>query len=78
MILDRQHCRTGRSGDVVVREGNLGGTGHQNGTIDRPGSGLGLSIVEAIVEAHGGTVDAGNDPGGGARFTVRLPKRSQP
>lgn len=38
------------------------------------GSGLGLSIVYAIVEAHGGTVDAGNDPGGGARFTVRLPK----
>jgi two-component system OmpR family sensor kinase len=41
------------------------------------GSGLGLSIVEAIVEAHGGTVDAGKDPGGGARFTVRLPKRPQ-
>lgn len=41
------------------------------------GSGLGLSIVEAIVEAHGGTVDAGNDPGGGARFTVRLPKPPQ-
>jgi two-component system OmpR family sensor kinase len=38
------------------------------------GSGLGLSIVQAIVEAHGGTVDAGNDQGGGARFTVRLPK----
>jgi two-component system OmpR family sensor kinase len=41
------------------------------------GSGLGLSIVQAIVEAHGGTVDAGNDPGGGARFTVRLPKGPQ-
>jgi two-component system OmpR family sensor kinase len=39
------------------------------------GSGLGLSIVQAIVDAHGGTVDAENDPGGGARFTVRLPKR---
>jgi len=39
------------------------------------GSGLGLSIVHAIVEAHGGTVDAANDPGGGARLTVRLPRR---
>lgn len=37
------------------------------------GSGLGLSIVSAIVEAHGGTVDVVND--GGARFTIRLPKR---
>ena len=36
------------------------------------GSGLGLSIVAAIVEAHGGTVDVEND--GGARFSVRLPK----
>lgn len=36
------------------------------------GSGLGLSIVSAIVEAHGGTVDVVND--GGAKFIVRLPK----
>ncbi len=38
------------------------------------GSGLGLSIVAAIVEAHGGTVDVENN--GGARFSVRLPKRT--
>lgn len=39
----------------------------------RGGSGIGLSIVRAIVTAHGGRVTAGNRPGGGAVFTVALP-----
>ncbi|HTX30849.1 MAG TPA: HAMP domain-containing sensor histidine kinase [Solirubrobacteraceae bacterium] len=42
-------------------------------TRDDGGSGLGLSIVHAIVEAHDGTVQAANRPTGGALFTVRLP-----
>jgi two-component system OmpR family sensor kinase len=37
------------------------------------GSGLGLSIVSAIVTAHGGTVGAASIPGNGLTVTVRLP-----
>ena len=42
-------------------------------TRDTGGSGLGLSIVAAIVEAHGGTVRALDADGGGAAFVVSLP-----
>jgi two-component system OmpR family sensor kinase len=37
------------------------------------GSGLGLSIVAALVAAHGGQVDVESGPGQGATFRVRLP-----
>lgn len=37
------------------------------------GSGLGLAIVRALVRAHGGEVEAANNPDRGARFTIRLP-----
>ncbi len=38
------------------------------------GTGLGLAIVRNIVLAHGGTVEAANPDGGGAEFTITLPR----
>ena len=37
------------------------------------GSGLGLSIVDAIMKAHGGSVSVASEPGNGATFTLHFP-----
>jgi two-component system OmpR family sensor kinase len=42
-------------------------------TRDTGGSGLGLSIVKAIVENHHGTISVHETPGGGATFRIDLP-----
>jgi signal transduction histidine kinase len=39
----------------------------------RSGTGLGLAIVKEFVALHGGTVEVGEAPEGGALFTIRLP-----
>lgn len=42
-------------------------------TASARGLGLGLSLVRALVEAHGGRVDARSEPGRGSRFRVLVP-----
>jgi len=37
---------------------------------------MGLAIVAAVMDSHGGTVHADNVNGGGALFTLRLPTSS--
>ena len=65
--------------DVSVRDNGTGLPTQINGTLFTPfvttkahGLGIGLTITQTIVEAHGGTIDARNNPDGGATFTVTL------
>lgn len=46
-------------------------------TRQRGGAGLGLAIVQAIVNAHGGQVTVASEPGQGTWFTVSLPALPQ-
>jgi two-component system, OmpR family, sensor kinase len=70
--------RIGDSGDGIPEEARRrvfdrfyrvdGGHSRRHG-----GVGLGLAIVRAIAEAHGGTVSVHSRPGAGSMFEVRLP-----
>ncbi len=42
------------------------------------GAGLGLSIVAAVTDAHGGAAEVLPTPGGGATFVITLPLAAQP
>lgn len=65
------------SGEVVAPEAvtALFEPFHRGGVArtSHDGAGLGLSIVRAVVSAHGGTVHAEPVPGGGLAVTVHLP-----
>jgi two-component system sensor histidine kinase BaeS len=41
------------------------------------GSGIGLSIARAIIEAHGGSIHAASEPGKGSEFLITLPGMQQ-
>jgi signal transduction histidine kinase len=44
---------------------------------DRAASGLGLALVKALVELHGGWVALESEPGAGATFTCHLPEAAE-
>ncbi len=50
---------------------------HAKNEISQAGAGLGLSVVKAIVEAHGGSVGMDDRPGGGSIFWFTLPVASE-
>ena len=43
-------------------------------TTKNTGTGLGLAVVDRVMEVHAGSVSAQNCPEGGAAFTLRLPR----
>jgi two-component system OmpR family sensor kinase len=45
--------------------------------IDGEGSGLGLSIVDAVMKAHGGNVSVTSELGKGATFTLFFPQKTE-
>ncbi|HMI88230.1 MAG TPA: ATP-binding protein [Polyangiaceae bacterium] len=47
-------------------------------TTKSDGTGLGLAIGKKIVVEHGGTIDAGPSPLGGARLRIRIPRITTP
>lgn len=60
--------------DVIFGRFTRGSTGGAAG--HRAGAGLGLAIVRAIAEAHGGAVRLTSPDGGGATFELDLPDES--
>lgn len=73
-------------GDLVLYAVCDNGPGLPDGVVDRmfnpfyttrqTGCGLGLAMVQRIVDAHGGRVDAAGMDAGGARFVLTLPARA--
>lgn len=46
-------------------------------TTKAKGSGLGMAIAKRFIEAHDGTIELGEDAGGGAEFVIMLPRKTK-
>lgn len=69
-VVDSGHGLTASEADVVFDRFSRG---DRSRTRKTGGSGLGLSITQAIVHAHGGEITVTSTPGQGATFTITLP-----
>jgi signal transduction histidine kinase len=70
---------------VSVRDAGTGLPAELDGTLFMPfvttkahGLGIGLTITQMIVDVHGGTLNAHNNPDGGATLSVTLPRSEPP
>jgi len=76
---DRFHRAAERlDGDADLGNGEYRGSAAGRRESNGGGSGLGLSIVQAIARAHGGQATLESWPGGGTRVRVWLPSRAAP
>ena len=74
----------GREVWLRVRDNGPGIPAEEQERIFRPfhtskasGTGLGLAITRKIVDAHGGSIEVGDAPAGGAEFLLTFPKRKE-
>jgi K+-sensing histidine kinase KdpD len=79
--IDVEVAAAGRVVELVVRDHGPGVPAAEQDAVFEPfrsggggTTGVGLAICKAVVEAHGGTITVRDSPGGGAAFTVTIPR----
>jgi two-component system, OmpR family, phosphate regulon sensor histidine kinase PhoR len=74
-VADNGHGIPRREQELIFDKFRRGSSAESRSSV---GSGLGLALVRAIVEAHRGTVEVRSDGTHGARFSITLPRRLEP